>query len=102
MWVPGSIALCVSVGIVTFMKDTPESAGYPPVDQDVDTDTSKDLESGKGKAKDGMCKTLMDKVLRNPGIWCLALTYFFVCVPSNNATALVLAHTTFAARTRFA
>lgn len=32
MFAPGSIALAVSVQVLLFMKDSPESEGFPPID----------------------------------------------------------------------
>lgn len=33
MFAPGSVALAVSVLVLLFMKDSPETEGFPPIDE---------------------------------------------------------------------
>ncbi len=57
-------------------RDKPEDLGFPPVEP---------VAEAKPKAKDGKPKgdlwnSLLNNVLKNPFIWGMALTYFFVYV----------------------
>ena len=84
LFAPAAVALAVSLIVALFMKESPESQGFPPVAA---------AEGGVGKVaaaveetkadeaqKPGMMKSLVDDVLTSPAIWLLALAYFFVYV----------------------
>lgn len=55
-------------------KDKPEDLGYPPVEPAATKPT------GKDKPKPDVLKQLVNNVLKNPFIWGMALTYFFIYI----------------------
>lgn len=57
-------------------KDKPEDIGYPPVEPV----SEKAAAAGKDKPKPSVLKQLVNNVLKNPFIWGMALTYFFIYV----------------------
>jgi sugar phosphate permease len=84
VWVPGCIGLVVSVGIVTLMKDTPVDAGYPAVEDP--SMGKKDMDDPQ-KKKLSLWQNLKTNVLSNPGVWCLAICYFFVYAVRQGVTS---------------
>ncbi|MEW5313928.1 MAG: hypothetical protein WDW38_005459 [Sanguina aurantia] len=71
--------------------DKPEDVGYPPVEP---TPQVKAAVSATGaaiaepeKKKPDIIKELVDKVLKNPYIWGMALTYFFIYVVRQGVTS---------------
>lgn len=57
-------------------KDKPEDIGYPPVEPVSDKQAAANLT----KPKPDVLKQLVNTVLKNPFIWGMALTYFFIYV----------------------
>lgn len=81
MWAPGGIALCVGLFVLVACKDKPEDIGYPPVEAVV-------LKTGKdAKPKQSVLESLVKNVLKNPFIWGMALTYFFIYVVRQGVTS---------------
>eukprot|EP00198_Chlamydomonas_reinhardtii_P009859 XP_001699196.1 hexose-phosphate transporter, minor isoform [Chlamydomonas reinhardtii] len=83
MWAPGIIGLVVGAFVLLVCRDKPEDIGYPPVEP-----TDKD--KGKGKAekpKADIWGSLLNSVLKNPFIWGMALTYFFIYVVRQGVTS---------------
>lgn len=60
----------------TCSKDKPEDAGFPPVEPV----SEKAAAAAKDKPKPNVLKQLVNNVLKNPFIWGMALTYFFIYV----------------------
>jgi sugar phosphate permease len=57
-------------------KDKPEDLGYPPVEPAAE----KPKAAGEAKPKPNVLKQLLNNVLKNPFIWGMALTYFFIYI----------------------
>jgi hypothetical protein len=58
-------------------KDKPEDLGYPPVEPAAEKPKAA---GGEAKAKPNVLKQLLNNVLKNPFIWGMALTYFFIYI----------------------
>ena len=106
MFAPGLVAIVASLWVFAFMKESPESMGFPAVAgpvrlskaqkkaQKEEAATSAAAASpaaaaGKapGAEKPSMIRTLLDDVLTNPHIWLLAIAYFFVYVVRQGVTS---------------
>ncbi|KAG1676380.1 hypothetical protein FOA52_001175 [Chlamydomonas sp. UWO 241] len=93
MWAPGIIGLAVGVFVLLTCKDRPEDIGYPPVEpieakkpkkaQATSTATS----TAAADAEPSLWDNLLNKVLKNPFIWGMALTYFFIYVVRQGVTS---------------
>lgn len=91
MWVPGLCGLVLGATILLTTKGTPEEAGFPPV-EDVDAAPAKPAGADDGPAKGaaaerGLVQMLVEDVLKNPKIWGLAFTYFFIYVVRQGVTS---------------
>ena len=93
MWAPGAVGLVVGVLLLLTVRDAPESVGWPPVEI-VETKKVKEVKGGNGAggsdasaAKPGLVDLLVNNVLKNPYIWGMALTYFFVYVVRQGVTS---------------
>lgn len=60
----------------TCSKDKPEDLGFPAVEPT----TTKKAADGQDKPKPSVLKQLVNNVLKNPFIWGMALTYFFIYI----------------------
>lgn len=92
MFIPGVSCILMGFFLLNRLRDTPESLGLPPVGKyrNDSIDKIEAEEQGNGKASD---RILFDYVLKNPYIWVLAITYFFVYAVRmgiNDWTALFL------------
>jgi OPA family glycerol-3-phosphate transporter-like MFS transporter/OPA family sugar phosphate sensor protein UhpC-like MFS transporter len=67
-FVPAGIAIVGAVGLAIFLRDTPESLGFPPVEGTADV--AHEAEPMAGSAE--------RLVFRNPYIWLLSFANFFV------------------------
>ncbi|WZN66998.1 putative hexose phosphate transport protein [Chloropicon roscoffensis] len=90
MWAPGMIGVVVGFILVLGVKDKPETAGFQPVE---DPGESNESSQGDGdgeevpESKQSIKQILFDNVLRNPFIWGMAFTYFFVYVIRQGVTS---------------
>lgn len=88
LFAPGGIALVVGSLLLIFCRDSPESAGYPPVELPENaSSTSKSDPKADPKEEEeaeeeqlSVRENLIQNVLSNPFIWGLALTYFCVYI----------------------
>ena len=88
LFLPGAIAMIVGAVLLGVCRDSPESAGYPPVEKpEKAAVAAKKEEAGKkveeeeeGEEQLSVKDNLIKNVLSNPYIWGLALTYFCVYV----------------------
>ncbi|KXZ49035.1 hypothetical protein GPECTOR_23g122 [Gonium pectorale] len=83
MWAPGIIGLVVGCFVLLTCRDKPEDLGFPAVEP---TDTKKD-DKKAAKPKADIWGSLMNSVLKNPFIWGMALTYFFIYVVRQGVTS---------------
>ena len=67
-FVPAAIALVGAIGLAIFLRDTPESLGFPPVEGTADA----------AHETEPMTGSLNRLVFRNPYIWLLSFANFFV------------------------
>ncbi|EFJ46805.1 hypothetical protein VOLCADRAFT_92625 [Volvox carteri f. nagariensis] len=79
MWAPGIIGLVVGLFVLLACRDKPEDIGYPPVEPTDGGKQSADKKAAE-KPKADIWGALMNSVLKNPFIWGMALTYFFIYV----------------------
>lgn len=95
MWAPGMIGVVVGCILLLGVKDKPETAGFQPVEEEavvmevVDGGDGSDSSSSSPpkKEKESIKQILFDNVLKNPFIWGMALTYFFVYVIRQGVTS---------------
>ncbi len=80
MYIPGVICICVGFFLMNRLRDTPQSLGLPSIESwknDFNGDTKTDsLDEKELSTKEA----LMDYVLKNPYIWLLAFSGFFVYI----------------------
>jgi len=85
MWAPGIIGIIVGIFVLVTVKDKPEDIGFPPVEAVVV------VEVVKGEKievpKPSIWESLLNNVLKNPFIWGMALTYFFIYVVRQGVTS---------------
>lgn len=97
MWAPGIVGLVMGVLILFAVRDSPESLGFPPV-EDPKKATPKEKqepapgkEEVKGDTKEepelSLLQNLYRNVLSNPYIWGMAITYFFIYVVRQGVTS---------------
>ena len=83
MWAPGLTGLVVGVLLLLAVRDSPESVGFPPVEV---VEAAKQ-DDGKDAPKESLLTMLVNNVLRNPFIWGMAFTYFFIYVVRQGVTS---------------
>ena len=83
MWAPGLVGLAVGVMLLLAVRDTPESVGFLPVEV---VEAAK-ADDGQEAPKESLLSMLVNNVLRNPFIWGMALTYFFIYVVRQGVTS---------------
>jgi len=83
MWAPGLVGLVVGVLLLLVVRDSPESVGFPPVE----VVAAAKQDDGQDKPKESLITMLVNNVLRNPFIWGMALTYFFIYVVRQGVTS---------------
>lgn len=82
MFAPGIIGLVVGCFVLIACKDKPEDLGFPPVEP-----AAAKPADGKDKPKPNVLKQLVNNVLKNPFIWGMALTYFFIYIVRQGVTS---------------
>ena len=102
MWAPGAIGLVVGAFVLVFCRDKPEDLGYPPVEPvapskkaaapaadggAADGGAAKPEAAPAAKKKPDVLKQLVNTVLKNPFIWGMALTYFFIYIVRQGVTS---------------
>ena len=83
MWAPGLTGLVVGVVLLLVVRDSPEAVGFPPVEV---VEVAKQ-DDGQDAPKESLLSMLVNNVLRNPFIWGMALTYFFIYVVRQGVTS---------------
>ncbi|KAL3139964.1 hypothetical protein ABBQ38_004251 [Trebouxia sp. C0009 RCD-2024] len=83
MWAPGIVGLVVGLGLLFAVKDSPEKIGYPPVE----IVKPKKQDAAGLEQKETLLQLLVKNVLKNPYIWGMALTYFFIYVVRQGVTS---------------
>eukprot|EP00891_Asterochloris_glomerata_P002463 jgi/Astpho2/2463/Aster-04188 len=84
MWAPGCVGLVVGFMLLFAVKDSPQKAGFPPVEI---VDKKEKDANGKEQPKESLLQLLVKNVLKNPYIWGMALTYFFIYVVRQGVTS---------------
>ena len=83
MWAPGLVGVVVGAILLLVVRDSPESVGFPPVEV---VEAAKQ-DDGQDAPKESLLSMLVNNVLRNPFIWGMALTYFFIYVVRQGVTS---------------
>ena len=81
---PGVTGLAVGALLLLVVRDSPEAVGYPPVETVQAKPKEKD---GSDAPKESLVSLLLNNVLKNPFIWGMAFTYFFVYVVRQGVTS---------------
>ena len=87
MLAPAAVAAAVSLFVAAFMKESPESQGFPAVGGAVVKKEAPAAAAPTPTAKPSLVRTLLDDVLSSPAVWLLALAYFFVYVVRQGVTS---------------
>lgn len=89
MWAPGICGIVIGLLVLLAVRDSPEAIGYTPVEAAPVAAPPKGG-SGGDKADDGkesLLSLLVNNVLKNPYIWAMAFTYFFIYVIRQGVTS---------------
>ncbi len=92
MYFPGVLCILIGCFLINRLRDTPQSLGLPPIEK-YRNDYADKTEAGVNEKDLTTKKLLVDYVLKNPYIWLLAISYFFVYAVRtgiNDWTALFL------------
>mmetsp|Transcript_12749 Transcript_12749/g.40299 ORF Transcript_12749/g.40299 Transcript_12749/m.40299 type:complete len:541 (-) Transcript_12749:11-1633(-) len=89
LWIPGAIGLAVAGLVSVLVKNSPEAAGYPPVElaQPESLDEGKEGEAPAPVEEMGVWENLAKNVLSRWEIWCMAFAYFCVYVLRQGVTS---------------
>lgn len=93
LWAPGLIGIVVGLLILATLKDSPEAAGFPAVEDAAAAAQAKAAKaaavesSSPGEPQLSLMENLRKNVLTNPAIWGLALTYFCVYIVRQGITS---------------
>uniref|UniRef100_A0A1D2ACF3 Major facilitator superfamily (MFS) profile domain-containing protein n=1 Tax=Auxenochlorella protothecoides TaxID=3075 RepID=A0A1D2ACF3_AUXPR len=84
MFAPGIVGLAMSVLILAGVRDSPEDAGFPPVELKKAAPVAA---GATPKPKESLIALLVNDCLKNPYVVGLALTYFFIYVVRQGVTS---------------
>lgn len=84
MYIPAVISILMGLWLINRLRDTPESLGLPAVEKFRNDEPDGAEEEDEGKA--GFKKILIDYVFKNPYVWILAASLFFVLLLRNAIT----------------
>lgn len=80
MYIPGVVCIFVGIFLLNRLRDTPQSLGLPSIEKFRDDYPSNSKKQTKEKEQLTVKEILFDYVLKNPYIWVLAISYFFIYV----------------------
>jgi sugar phosphate permease len=83
MWAPGLVGVTIGLLLLFAVRDSPEQVGFPPVE----VVAPKQKDDGSEAPKESLLSLLVNNVLKNPFIWGMALTYFFIYVVRQGVTS---------------
>lgn len=78
--------MAVALFVLAAVRDKPEDLGYPPVDNGMAKKAPAAAAAAKPADEGGMMGALQ-QVLKQPGIWILAFTYFCIYVVRQGVTS---------------
>lgn len=84
MWAPGICGLVIGLLVLLAVRDSPEAIGYAPVEA---APAPKKPAAGDGQPKESLLSLLVNNVLKNPYLWAMAFTYFFIYVIRQGVTS---------------
>jgi MFS transporter, OPA family, sugar phosphate sensor protein UhpC len=94
MFAPGAVGIVMGLFILAFVKDSPQSAGFPPVEAKLElpTGSTEEIEArnktdAKEEPKESLVDLLVKDCLKNPYVVGLAFTYFFIYVVRQGVTS---------------
>ena len=85
MFAPGIVGLGMALLILLGVRDSPEQAGFPPVELKKQDEAAK--AGAKPASEDGLIALLVKDCLKNPYVVGLAITYFFIYVVRQGVTS---------------
>jgi sugar phosphate permease len=84
MFAPGIVGLVVGLLLLVTIKDSPQAAGFPPVE----TIAEKPKKGGETKKDErGLIQILTQECLKDHKVWLFAISYFFVYTVRTGVTA---------------
>lgn len=89
MLAPGVVGIGMAAMLLLLIRDTPEKAGFLPVEAPKEAPKKAAGEAGEAAAapKESLISLLVSDCLKNPYVVLLALTYFFVYVVRQGVTS---------------
>lgn len=79
MHIPGLIGIFFGLALINRLRDTPQSLGLPKIEKFRD-DYPTEAAKSKSERELSTSEILFEYVLKNPYVWILAITYFFVYI----------------------
>ncbi|KAI8100349.1 hypothetical protein M9435_006833 [Picochlorum sp. BPE23] len=86
LFAPGVIGITMGILVLLGVKDSPESAGFSPVERSDSNSNTSSTTKNEGK-KDSLLDLLVNDCLKNPFVVGLAVTYFFIYVVRQGVTS---------------
>jgi MFS transporter, OPA family, sugar phosphate sensor protein UhpC len=87
LFAPGIIGIIMGLMIIIGVKDSPESAGYDPVEKKEIKASQTGDEAAVAEKKESLLDLLVNDCLKNPFVVGLAITYFFIYVVRQGVTS---------------
>jgi sugar phosphate permease len=98
MFAPGAVGLAMALFVAFAVRDSPEAAGFPPVEAPAAVEAANAASAVSGtsaaaeplaveKKEESLVDLLVNDVLKNPYVVGLALTYFFIYVVRQGVTS---------------
>jgi sugar phosphate permease len=95
MFAPGAVGLAMALLVAFAVRDSPEAAGFPPVEAPAAVEAAEAASAAGSPAaeplapekEESLVDLLVNDVLKNPYVVGLALTYFFVYVVRQGVTS---------------
>lgn len=80
MYIPGVVCILGSLFLINRLRDTPQSLGLPPIEKYRNDWVGASKEEVANEHELSTKEILVDHVLKNPYIWLLGVSYFFVYI----------------------
>ncbi len=78
MFLPGVLCIVMGCVLMNRLRDTPQSLGLPPIEVFRNDHVVSEQEEQLQEAELSTKELLMEYVIKNPYIWTLSITYFFI------------------------
>jgi len=78
MYIPGFLCIGMGFFLMNRLRDTPQSLGLPPIEDFRNDHVVSPQEEVNQEKNSSAYELLMEYVIKNPYIWVLSITYFFI------------------------